>query len=96
MPARVGDGRAMLCHALATGLSRGDGVDGRMTADQDQVLAELPLPLSPDADPHAVLELAIAIEDGCGVILPDEAITVAHLGTHRSITALLRSLAERA
>lgn len=56
----------------------------------------MPLPLSPDADPHAALELAIAIEDGCGVILPDEAITVAHLGTHRSITALLRSLAERA
>ena len=63
-----------------------------MTLDRDRVLDELPLPLGPDAGERDAIEIAIAVEDGFQVRLPDEAINVAHLGRRESVAAVLRSL----
>lgn len=63
-----------------------------MSAVRDRVLAELPLPLPPDATALDAVGLAVAIEDGCGVVLPDELITVDHLRSRESVDALLDSL----
>lgn len=63
-----------------------------MTADHERVLSELPLPLPPDSSPIDALALAVAIEDACGVVLPDELITVAHLRDRESIRSVLDSL----
>lgn len=64
-----------------------------MSADLDRVLAELPLPLGPQATSVDAVGLAVAIEDGCGVVLPDELITVDHLRTRESVEAALDGLA---
>lgn len=64
-----------------------------MTADLERVLSELPLPLPPEATPLDALALAVAIEDACAVVLPDDLITVAHLRDRESIQSVLDSLA---
>lgn len=64
-----------------------------MSADRTRVLAELPLPLAPDADMLEALSVAVAVEDGCDVVLPDEAITVRSLGGTDAIRAVLAGLA---
>lgn len=64
-----------------------------MTTDQDR-LAELPLPLGPDADVLDALDIAVAIEDGYSVVIPQDRITVADLGSRESIEALLTQLVE--
>lgn len=66
-------------------------MEGR-TGDRRRVLTELPLPLGPDAGPLDALGLAVAIEDGCGVTLPDPVITVDHLGDLASIEVVLDGL----
>lgn len=65
-----------------------------MSKDRDRVLDELPLPLGADADVLDALGIAVAVEDACGVVLPEDRITVADLGSREAITALLRQLAE--
>lgn len=65
-----------------------------MTVDEQRLLAELPLPLPPDAGTLAALAIAVAVEDGWGVTLPDDLISVAHLGSRESVAAVLRSLRE--
>ncbi|NYF99027.1 hypothetical protein [Janibacter cremeus] len=65
-----------------------------MSADRDRVLLELPLPLGSAAVRLDALSLAVAIEDGCGVVLPDRLITADHLRNRESIEAVLDSLAE--
>lgn len=65
-----------------------------MSADRGRVLAELPLPLGSEASALDAVGLAVAIEDGCGVVLPDELITVDHLRGRESIDAVLDSLAK--
>lgn len=64
-----------------------------MTTDQDR-LAELPLPLGPDAHVLDALNIAVALEDGFGVVIPEDRITVADLGSKESIGSLLDQLAE--
>lgn len=64
-----------------------------MSADRDRALAELPLPLSPGATPVDAVGLAVAIEDGCSVVLPDDLITVDHLRSREFIEAALDSMA---
>lgn len=64
-----------------------------MTTDRDR-LAELPLPLGPDADVLDALDIAVAIEDGYSVVIPQDRITVADLGSRESIEALLTQLVE--
>ncbi len=65
-----------------------------MSTDQDRVLAELPLPLGPAAGELDAVAIAIAIEDALAVVLPDDAIDVAHLGRRESIESLLARLRE--
>lgn len=67
-----------------------------MTTDQSRVLGELALPLAPEAGLLDALALAVAIEEGCGVTLPDDLITVTHLGTREAIQATLSALPKRA
>ena len=63
-----------------------------MTVERDRVLAELPLPLDPEATSADALRLAVAIEDGCGGVIPDELITVEHLASRESVMAVLDGL----
>ena len=60
-----------------------------MGSVEDRVLAELPVPLGPDADLLDVLAVAIAVEDGCDVTIPDEMLDVHHLGRRSAIEELL-------
>lgn len=64
-----------------------------MIRDHDRVLDELPLPLGADADVLEALGIAVAVEDACGVVLPEDRITVSDLGSKETLTALLRQLA---
>lgn len=61
-----------------------------MVIDTGRVVRELPLPLGPDADVLDALRIAVAVEDACGVVIPDELITTADLGSAGSIESLLR------
>lgn len=63
-----------------------------MTAHPDRVLSELPLPLGPEATLLDAVALAVAIEDGCGVVLPDDLITVAGLRDRQTIQSALAGL----
>ena len=58
-----------------------------------RVLAELPLPLGPDATSMDVVGLVLAVEDGYGVVLPDALITVDHVRSRERIEAAVDSLA---
>lgn len=60
--------------------------------DRDRVLSELPIPLRPEADLHDALAVAVAVEDGCGVTLPDHLIAVEHLHDRAAVEATLRLL----
>jgi len=62
-----------------------------MTTVNRRVLDELPLPLGPGAGILDVLALAVAVEDACGVTLPDSFLTAEHLGCRESIEAVLSS-----
>lgn len=62
-----------------------------MTMDWDR-LAELPLPLRSGVDVLDALAIAVAIEDGYGVIIPEDRITVADLGSREAIESLLSML----
>ncbi|QGH68501.1 hypothetical protein [Pseudactinotalea sp. HY158] len=64
-----------------------------MTVDRRRILAELPLPLGPDAGELDAIRMAIALEDACGVTLPEDAIDVVHLGRSEAIESLLCTLA---
>lgn len=61
----------------------------------DNRLAELPLPLGPDADILDALRAAVAIEDAYGIVLPEDRITVRDLESRESVASLLASLSER-
>lgn len=63
-----------------------------MTLDRGRVLGELPLPLGPGAGELDAVQIAIAVEDACGLTLPDEVIDTAHLGRRDAIEAVLHSL----
>lgn len=63
-----------------------------MTVDLRHIVAELPLPVAADAGQLEALALAVAIEDGCSVTLPDHLITVDHLRDPRSVEAIVRTL----
>lgn len=63
-----------------------------MGAVEDLVLAELPLPLGPDADVLDVIAVAIAVEDACDVTIPDDMLDVEHLAERASITRLVSIL----
>lgn len=67
-----------------------------MTIERRRVLAELPLPLGPEAGLLDAVAVAVALEDGCGVVLPDDLITVEHLGRHDSIESVLAIIDKRA
>lgn len=60
-----------------------------MTVDSSRILAELPLPLAPDAGEADVIAIAIALEDACGIVLEDHSLTIARLGRPETIAALL-------
>ena len=60
-----------------------------MAIDRRRLLAELPLPLPHDAGELEALGIAIAVEDAFCVTLPEEALTVAQLGTSEAIERLL-------
>lgn len=57
-----------------------------------RLLSELPLPLAPDAGILDALALAVAIEDGVGVVLPDVLISVSLLQSRESIQTAVRGL----
>lgn len=57
-----------------------------------RLLSELPLPLAPDAGILDALALAVAIEDGVGVVLPDALISVSLLQSRESIQTAVRGL----
>ncbi len=63
-----------------------------MTNDLGRLLVELPLPLERDAGLLDAVAIAIALEDACGVTLPDDAITVTHLGQTEAVWATLSKL----
>lgn len=63
-----------------------------MALDRDRLFDELPLPLGPDAGELDAVAVAIAIEDGFGVQLPENVIDVVHLGRWESVAAVLRGL----
>ena len=63
-----------------------------MSADLERVLSELPLPLGPEATTLDAVALAVAIEDACGVVLPDDLVTVARLRDRETIRSVLHSL----
>lgn len=63
-----------------------------MGSVEDRVLAELPVPLRPDADLLDALAIAIAVEDACGVTIPDEMLDVDHLRRRATIEELLSIL----
>ena len=62
-----------------------------MSAPQ-AVLDELPLPLGAEASLLDALRIAIALETGLGVTIPEAAITVSSLGTRTAVEHLLVSL----
>lgn len=64
-----------------------------MTMDQAR-LAELPLPLGPGADVLDALAVAVAVEDAFGVVIPDDRITVADLGSPSAVESLLARISE--
>ncbi|UFU02398.1 hypothetical protein LQF12_12970 [Ruania suaedae] len=67
-----------------------------MTARRRRILSELSLPLGPGASQLEAIEIAVAIEDGCGVTLPDEVMNPADLGRRESVESLLQALPGRA
>lgn len=66
-----------------------------MAVDPQQVLAELPLPLGPEAGLLEAIGVAVAIEDGLGITLPDALIDPAHLGTRSDVAATLDRITPR-
>lgn len=60
-----------------------------MASERRTILAELPLPLGPQAGLLAAIEIAVALEDALGVTLTDEQISVARLGQRESIESVL-------
>ena len=65
-----------------------------MAADRGEVLSELPLPLGPDADLLDAVRIAVAIEDGCGVRIPEDRFTVGGLGRRQDVEALLAEIGD--
>ncbi|QNF93473.1 hypothetical protein [Janibacter sp. YB324] len=63
-----------------------------MSTDRGRVVAELPLPLGPEATRLDAIAIAVALEDGCGVVLDDALITVEHLRDRESVQAVLDGL----
>lgn len=63
-----------------------------MSTDRGRVVAELPLPLGPGATRLDAIAIAVALEDGCGVVLDDALITVEHLRDRESVQAVLDGL----
>lgn len=63
-----------------------------MTADRERVLAELPLPLGPEAGLLEAIGIAVAVEDALGVGFPDELLDVATFGQRASIRSALDHL----
>ncbi|NLJ53939.1 MAG: hypothetical protein GX344_07390 [Intrasporangiaceae bacterium] len=63
-----------------------------MPADRRRVLDELDLPLPPGAGILEALQIAVAVEDGCEVRLPEETLTVASLGRRDAIERVLDAL----
>lgn len=66
-----------------------------MGVDPQQVLAELSLPLRPGAGLLEAIGVAVALEDGLGVTLPDALIDAAHLGTRTDVAATLDRITPR-
>lgn len=64
--------------------------------DVRRALEELPLPLPPEADELDALRIAVAVEDACGVVLPEERITVADLADVAAVEALVAELGAQA
>lgn len=60
--------------------------------DLTALLDELPLPLGAGASRLDALNIAVALETGLGVVLPEEALTVEHLSTRAAIEHLLATL----
>lgn len=60
-----------------------------MAIERRRLLAELPLPLPQDAGELDAIAIAIAVEDALAVTLPEEALSVAHLGSREAIERLL-------
>ena len=67
-------------------------MEHRMTADRDRVIAELPLPLAPGAGVLEALDIAVALEDALGVVLPDDAMDVSSLRDRPGVESVLDRL----
>lgn len=63
--------------------------------DPEALIAELPLPLA-DGDDLGVLAIAVAVEDAFDIVLADDEITHAALGTPEAVLALVRRHREAA
>lgn len=63
--------------------------------DPEALIAELPLPLA-DGDDLGVLAIAVAVEDAFDIVLADDEITHADLGTAKAVLALVRRHREAA
>ncbi|WP_156252171.1 hypothetical protein [Pseudactinotalea terrae] len=57
--------------------------------DREALVAELPLPLAGDDD-LAVVAIAVAVEDAFDIVLNDDEITHARLGTSAGVLETLR------
>lgn len=60
--------------------------------ERRRVVDELPLPLGPEAGILDALAVAVAVEDSCGVVLPDSAISVDRLRDPATVIETLDSI----
>lgn len=58
--------------------------------DREALVAELPLPLAGGDDDLAVVAIAVAVEDTFDIVLNDDEITHARLGTSAGVLETLR------